>query len=190
MSLHTQLIALGAMILGGMYVGFTNDTFRRFQPLWRGSAFFNYSLEVLFWLIQTYILYTVLYRINYGELRLYLFIALFVGFLLYHILFRTIYQKILDWIIQLGRQFLFILYQSLALPIILIIKLLWRMVLFVILSLTKIIQFLVASIIQPIIKLLIPKKTYQFISKKGELYSTMIHNLLKRMIMYAKKWRR
>src|SRR5699024_11617458 len=121
------------MVLGGMYLGLVNETFRRFTPLWQRSVFLRYSLEILFWLGQTRLLYYLLYMINYGELRFYLFIALFFGFSIYMALLEKIYTRILDFIIKLIKYLFNIFYKLCIFPIIFLIKM-FVMILFYFLS--------------------------------------------------------
>lgn len=190
MTLHTQFMTMGAMIVGGMYVGFANETFRRFVPLWQRSNFLIYSLEILFWLLQTSVLYYVLYRINYGELRLYLLFALISGFLLYLALFQKIYIKTLNFFINIIRRILITLYKLCMLPIVYISRFLIKVVKLVVYTSAKVIQLVVNYIVIGLIKLLLPKKVYKFISKKLALCSTMVHTLYKRWVTFYKKIRR
>src|SRR5699024_8752204 len=111
MTLHTQFMTMGAMVIGGMYIGFINEIFRRLTPLWSRSAFITYILEILFLLAKTLLLYYFLYTINYGELRFYLLIALVFGFSIYMALFQTIYNKFLNIIIMIIKKILMIFYK-------------------------------------------------------------------------------
>lgn len=190
MTLHTQFLAMGAMLGGGMYLGFANDTFRRFVPLWMRSTFLTYSCEILFWLAQTALLYYVLFRINYGEIRFYLFTALFAGFLLYILLFQSVYVKVLNVVSRIVKKIVLTLYHLLMMPIIFIIRLLLNLLTFIWQTFIKIVLMLFNYLAVPLIKLLLPKKVYNFISKMGALCSTMISTLYSKLLTFFKKMRR
>ena len=190
MTLHTQFLAMGAMLAGGMYIGFVNETFRRFVPSWKWSSFLTYSFEILFWLMQTALLYYVLFKINYGEIRFYLFTALIAGFLLYLLLFQAIYVKVLNFVIRVVKKIVLTLYKMMMLPIIYILQLLMKMLKFVLRIVTKIIHVIFTYFVVPLIKLLVPKKVYNFISKKGALCSTMVSTLYSKLLTFFKKMRR
>lgn len=190
MTLHTQFLAMATMLAGGMYIGFANETFRRFVPSWKWSSFLTYTFEVLFWLVQTTLLYYVLYKVNYGEIRFYLFTALIAGFLLYILLFQTIYVKVLGFIIKVVKKVILILYNLIMMPIVYIIRLLLQLFKFVLRTFAKVIHILFNYLVVPLIKLVVPKKVYNFISKKGALCSTMVSTLYSKLLTFFKKTRR
>ncbi|HLR71816.1 MAG TPA: spore cortex biosynthesis protein YabQ [Pseudogracilibacillus sp.] len=187
MTLHTQFLTMGAMIVGGMYLGFTNETFRRFTPVWKRSVFLTYSLEILFWLLQTSVLYYALYTINYGEIRFYLFIALAFGFMLYIALFQTIYIKVLDFVIKVVKKVLITLYKMCMMPILFIVRLLLKLFSFILNIVIKIGRFLLYRMLLPVIKWILPEKVYNFISKMGALCSTMVNTLYNKLRSFFRK---
>lgn len=187
MTLHTQFMTMGAMIIGGVYVGFANETFRRLAPLWQSVHFFRYSFEILFWLVQTALLYYVLYTINYGELRLYLFVAFISGFLIYITLFQRMYQKTLNVIIHIVKQIGMILYRIGIVPIIFIVTSLYTLMTSIIRMTFKITRFFLYHIIVLPIKWLLPKKISNFISQTYRLYSTMIGKRCKQLLTFFRK---
>lgn len=179
MTLHTQLITMGAMIVSGLYLGMANDTFRRFTPLWKKSNILTYILEILFWLSQIAVLYYVLYRMNFGEIRIYYFIAIAFGFTLYIAFFQNLYKKLLNLFIIFVTKLLRILYNIFVTPIIYIVRLIIRILLFIVRTIFK--------LIIAIIKLILPEKFYKFISKKLVTYSTMVNTLYKKLISFKRK---
>src|SRR5699024_2919374 len=58
-------------------------------------------LEIGFWLLQTFLLFYVLYRVNAGELGIYVFLACLLGFSAYKALFSSVYQRILERCIKI-----------------------------------------------------------------------------------------
>lgn len=103
MTLQVQFLTMISMIIGGFYLGIAHDTNRRFSPYWRKRAFLRYMLEAVFWMAQTLLLFYILYRVNAGELRAYIFIACMLGFSMYKVLFATTYKRILEVIIRVVR---------------------------------------------------------------------------------------
>src|SRR5690625_5418826 len=95
MSLDIQVKSMLAMILAGFYVGVAYETFRYFLPMWQKRIILNYLLVILFWMLQTVIVFYLLYIINMGELRFYLFIAFLLGVSIYQVIFIPLYQRLL-----------------------------------------------------------------------------------------------
>lgn len=101
MTLHIQFLTMASMIVGGFYLGMARDTFRRLSSYWNDRPFLPYLFEVTFWVTQTFILFYVLYRVNAGELRFFIFVACLLGFSMYQVIAATIYKKILEQMITM-----------------------------------------------------------------------------------------
>jgi|SRR5699024_6800862 len=190
MTLHTQFVAMGAMIAGGMYLGMANETFRRFAPYLHRSIVLMYFAEIAFWLMQTMLLYYVLFRINYGELRFYLFIALIFGFLCYQQFLRKIYIAILNVCITIIKNIFLTLYKLTIVPILYITNLIVQIVRFFLRTLYRVLRWIVQLVLIRPIKWLLPKKVHDFISKSITTYSTMVVTIFLKMKAFFSKWRR
>lgn len=105
MTLSVQFVTLFTMIAGGFYLGLAKDTLRRFAPLWEKRFFLRYAIEITFWLMNTAILYYVLFLVNAGELRIIFFVAVLLGFSIYQALASAIYVRILEVFIRVGTIF-------------------------------------------------------------------------------------
>lgn len=101
MTLTTQFLAMAVMIAGGIYLGAAMDTLKRFEKLYRKRTLMNYTIVISFWLLQAFILFFLLYQVNYGELRLYIFLSVLCGYAAYRALFQGIYVRILERMIQM-----------------------------------------------------------------------------------------
>src|SRR5699024_2648443 len=101
--LGTQFITMLAMTSGGFYLGIALDTFRRFAYSWKKRKILPYVMETSFWLTQTIILFYVLFRVNGGELRLYIFLAGLLGFAIYQVFAAGIYKRLLERIIAISK---------------------------------------------------------------------------------------
>jgi spore cortex biosynthesis protein YabQ len=101
MTLTTQFITILSMIGGGIFVGASLDTFERFFYK-RKKSWLEVVYQLSFWLFQAAFLFYLLYLANYGELRVYVFVAIVCGFAAYRALFQNLYLKILEIMIRIG----------------------------------------------------------------------------------------
>jgi spore cortex biosynthesis protein YabQ len=101
MTLDTQFFTMLFMTAGGIYLGMARDTYTRFSLLWKKRKFFNYVMESSFWITQTFILFYVLFLVNGGELRLYIFLACLLGYAMYQVIAAKLYRKLLEFIIRI-----------------------------------------------------------------------------------------
>jgi spore cortex biosynthesis protein YabQ len=89
-----------AMVGSGIYIGMAVDTFNRIHLRKKRTGFFRYLNEILFWVLQGLILFYVLFLINQGEFRFYIWLAVIFGFVLYQSLLKEMYIKLLEYIIR------------------------------------------------------------------------------------------
>ncbi|MGN8648238.1 spore cortex biosynthesis protein YabQ [Gracilibacillus sp. HCP3S3_G5_1] len=101
MTLSTQFITIITMMLSGVYLGASYHTFKRMERLWTSSIIWKYVLELLFWLVQAIILYFVLFLVNEGILRLYIFVAVLCGYAMFKSLFEQAFNRMVDLIIRI-----------------------------------------------------------------------------------------
>ncbi|QGH32657.1 spore cortex biosynthesis protein YabQ [Gracilibacillus salitolerans] len=101
MTLSTQFITIITMVVSGVYLGASYHTFKRLERLWTSSILWKYVLEMLFWLIQAAILYFVLFLVNEGILRLYIFLAVLCGYAMFKSLFEQAFGRIVDTLIRI-----------------------------------------------------------------------------------------
>ncbi|MFA1822728.1 spore cortex biosynthesis protein YabQ [Virgibacillus oceani] len=199
MTLSTQFITMLAMTGGGFYLGIILDTFRRFANSWKSRMFLSYIMETSFWLTQTLILFYVLYRVNGGELRLYIFLACLLGFSIYQVFAAKLYKSLLERIIFIIKAIYKLLERVIIVLIINPVK--WLLILFVsiITGLFKVIisvlQFLFRIIAAPLTWIfqgfynLLPKRFQKFLHKIAGFYSTM-KNICNKIWEYVKSGRR
>ncbi|PLS15130.1 spore cortex biosynthesis protein YabQ [Bacillus sp. M6-12] len=96
MTLTTQFYTLLAMIGMGSCFGAALDTYNRFLKRSRRNSLIVFVNDLLFWIVQALLIFYVLFLVNEGELRFYLFLALLCGFSAYQALFKNIYLKYLE----------------------------------------------------------------------------------------------
>ncbi|WP_075979835.1 spore cortex biosynthesis protein YabQ [Bacillus massilinigeriensis] len=100
MTLSTQFLTMLAMIGMGCFFGAALDTYNHFlqRPKRKGwIVFFN---DILFWTVQGLIIFYILFLVNKGELRFYIFLALLCGFAAYQSLLKQIYLRLLEFVIS------------------------------------------------------------------------------------------
>lgn len=72
------------------------------HSLLEGAVIFNvFFLEILFWMMQAGILFYILYRVNQGELRIYIVLASLFGFSAYQALAKQVYKRLLERLIRI-----------------------------------------------------------------------------------------
>jgi spore cortex biosynthesis protein YabQ len=99
MTLSVQFYTLLAMIGMGSYFGAALDTYNRFLKRSKRKSWIVFINDFLFWIIQGLLIFYVLFLVNEGELRFYLFLALLCGFSAYQALFKRFFNKVLEAVI-------------------------------------------------------------------------------------------
>lgn len=164
MTLDVQLLTMVSMIICGFYLGVALDTYNRFARIWKGRQLLTYLIAIIFWLLQVSIVFYVLYQVNYGELRIYVFLACLLGFAIYQVLAASLYRNFLEMMINFVRRLLEVIYnifQAIILKPFLIIV---RLILSVIKFIGKVIFTVITWLLFPLKRLaIIP---YRFIKNK------------------------
>ena len=96
MSLTTQFCTMLAMIAMGSFFGAALDTYSRFLKRSKRKRWLVFINDVLFWVLYGLLTFYVLYHVNFGEIRFYIFIAIICGFAAYQALFKKIYLHLLE----------------------------------------------------------------------------------------------
>ncbi|MFC4182040.1 spore cortex biosynthesis protein YabQ [Saccharococcus thermophilus] len=135
MSLTTQLATMLAMIGMGGWLGVALDTYNRFLQRQDRSHWIVFINDILFWIVQSLIIFYVLLLVNQGELRFYIFLAILCGYAAYQSLFRKIYLKVLEWLIwfvtRLYQFFVQLCRYVIIRPIQLLLQILLALILFI-----------------------------------------------------------
>lgn len=191
MSLTTQFVTMAAMIISGIYLGASLETFRRFEVYWRKNGFLYYAMEISFWLLQTLILFYVLFLVNQGELRFYILLATLCGFAMYQSLLASIYRRILERIILTFKTIYLIFYklvQALVFkPLKLILQLLLAICLLVGRTFYSVVQLLFRIIYWPVSLVgkgcwrLLPKNAQKYFVSLAGFYSKIENNIINRV---------
>lgn len=101
MSLTVQFYTMLAMVGMGSYFGAALDTYSRLFNRSKRNVIVRGINDILFWIVQALITFYILYLVNNGEIRFYIFLALLCGFAFYQSLLKNLYNRLLEWLIQL-----------------------------------------------------------------------------------------
>lgn len=101
-SLILELHIFLTSIYGGIIGGLVYDIYRAIRYNYKLSKFITYIQDLLFWLAMTYIFFSILIKINWGEIRGYIILGFLIGIIIYIITFsKFIYPisiKLIGWI--------------------------------------------------------------------------------------------
>lgn len=207
MTLSTQFMTMLAMIGMGIFFGAGLDTYNRFLKRRKRKSWLVFINDVLFWILQSLFIFFVLFRVNQGELRFYIFIALLCGFASYQSVFKGIYLKWLEtlifFVLSLFRFFVKIVHLLIYKPIYFFITTIFELILMIGKSLLvlfkwiiKTIWFVIKVLIMPIkwILLLIWKLSPKTIKKLVEkIYNKLAgkYKIIKNIIIHwISKWKK
>lgn len=204
MSLTTQFYTMLAMIAMGSIFGASLDTYNRFLQRGKRKKWIVFINDVMFWLIQGLAIFYILFLVNYGEIRFYIFIALVCGFAAYQALMKNIYVKLLEAIINaiiaiyqfIQRLFMSLIFHPIKWIVLAIITLsitLGKVLLSLVKMIIKMLLWVLKVIFYPIkwILSLLWKLVPGFIKKSVEKFYSGFAGILektKNKVMYAWKF--
>ncbi|WP_066185618.1 MULTISPECIES: spore cortex biosynthesis protein YabQ [Gracilibacillus] len=177
MTLSTQFITLLTMLLSGVYVGAAYFTFNRLAPIWRNSITWKYLLEILFWFIQAMVLFTVLFVVNEGIVRFYLFLAVLCGFAMFKALFERLFSRVLEICIHVIKHLYRFFYQLIR--ILLVRPIVWivTVIVVILLKIVSLLLTILKWVFFPItwlfhkVRKLLPKNAQNYLHLFHRFYS-------------------
>ncbi len=195
------------MIGMGSYFGASLDTYNRFLQRSNRKRWIVFCHDILFWFLQGLLIFYVLFLVNKGELRFYIFLALLCGFAAYQSLLKAGYLRLLEivisMVISIYRFFVKMVRILIFRPIYSLVMLLLSLLLMVgkgLLALAKgcgkVLLFVVQVLLKPfewILKLfwsLLPKKIKKMIEKLYNYFAGIFHkskNIINKLIFKLKK---
>ncbi|MDQ0202136.1 spore cortex biosynthesis protein YabQ [Neobacillus ginsengisoli] len=209
MTLSAQFLTMLSMIGMGSLFGVMFDTYQRFLNRPKRNRWIVFFNDLLFWIIQALLIFYILFLVNNGELRFYIFIALLCGFAAYQGLFKGIYLRLLEILIFtviavyrfLKNTFLMLVYKpvlGLIRLVILIILFLGRGLFTLVKFVFKVLLFIIKTMIfTPLIKILlilwkflpkgIKKNVEKLYNKTAGNFKEIKNNILKLMDKFKKR---
>jgi spore cortex biosynthesis protein YabQ len=207
MTLSTQFLTMLSMIGMGSLFGVMFDTYQRFLDRPNRKSWIVFINDLLFWVIQALIIFYILFLVNNGELRFYIFVALLCGFAAYQSLFKGIYLKLLEAMIRsvialyqfFRRGFQLLIYKPVVGIIQLLISIiillgrgtfsLVKFILKVLLFILKVLWVPIAKIIIILWKLL-PKSIKKYVEKLYNKTAGFFMEIKNYLGKWIKKWKR
>jgi spore cortex biosynthesis protein YabQ len=196
-----------SMIGMGSLFGVMFDTYQRFLDRPNRKSWIVFINDLLFWVIQALIIFYILFLVNNGELRFYIFVALLCGFAAYQSLFKGIYLKLLEAMIRsvialyqfIRRAFQLLIYKPVVGIIQLLISIiillgrgtfsLVKFILKVLLFILKVLWVPIAKIIIIIWKLL-PKSIKKYVEKLYNKTAGIFMEIKNYLLKLIKKWKK
>jgi len=207
MTLSTQFLTMLSMIGMGSLFGVMFDTYQRFLDRPNRKSWIIFINDLLFWVSQALIIFYILFLVNNGELRFYIFVALLCGFAAYQSLFKGIYLKLLEVTIRsvialyqfFKKAFHLLIYK----PVVGIIQLLISIVILLgrgtfslVKFILKVLLFILKVLWVPIVKIMIivwkllPKSIKKYVEKLYNKTAGILMEIKNYLVKWSKKWKR
>lgn len=123
-----QLYLFIIFIFNGIIIGILFDIFRILRKSFKTSDFLTYLEDIIFWILTGTILLYSIFTFNNGEIRIYIFLSVFIGIILYMISLSKYFINISVYIISILKKAISYIIKILLYPIKIIIKLLRKVV--------------------------------------------------------------
>ena len=130
--------------LEGITIGLIFDIFRILRKSFKTSDIVTYIEDILFWLITGILLLYTIFVFNYGEIRFFMFVGIFLGAMLYMLLISRYVIKISVTVIEILKKIITFIFKISIFPFRFIYKILKKIfskpILFCIINIKKIIR--------------------------------------------------
>lgn len=117
--MQNQIYSFLVFILNGFLIGILFDIFRISRKSFKTPDFITYIEDIAFWIGSGMLLLFSIFKFNNGELRVFIFIGLFLGISTYLLIFSKLFINISLHIINVVKKSFYIL---IILPINYILK--------------------------------------------------------------------
>ena len=78
-----QFYLLFIFLFSGFLIGIIFDLFRILRKSFKTSDLITYIEDFIFWIITGTYLLIIIFKFSFGQIRLYMFISLIIGFIVY-----------------------------------------------------------------------------------------------------------
>ena len=107
--MSNQVFSFAIFILNGFLIGILFDIFRILRKSFKTPDFMTYIEDVVFWILSGLILLYSIFKFNNGELRLFIFLGVFIGSLIYLLVFSKLLIDISVYVIKIFKNMIKIL---------------------------------------------------------------------------------
>lgn len=130
MDLSQQYATLILMLLSGAVMGIVYDVYRTAIKEWRFLRNFSALWDVLYWVVATVFVFTMLLGANHGDVRIVVFVLLGAGWWLYTLTIRSLVVAVTTTIIRgilaVLHWLMMLFYRVVVLPLFFLFKVIWR----------------------------------------------------------------
>ena len=123
--------------INGIAIGILFDIFRILRKSFKTSDIITYMQDLLFWILTGFILLYSIFTFSNGEVRFYMFLGVFLGCLIYMILFSKYFININVKIIKIIKKIVSIIFTPINLTIKFIKKLIIKPINFITINNSK-----------------------------------------------------
>lgn len=95
--MNNQAYLFAIFVLNGLLIGILFDIFRILRKSFKTSDFVTYIEDIIFWILTGFMTLYFIFSYNNGEIRLYIFLGIAIGILLYML---TISQYIIKFSVK------------------------------------------------------------------------------------------
>ena len=99
--IYRQLFCLVILILTGLIIGILFDCFRILRKSFKTADWITYIQDIIFWILTGIIVLFSIFKFNNGEIRSYIILGIFFGFLMYMLTISKFIVKYTVLLIQL-----------------------------------------------------------------------------------------
>ena len=125
--IYTQLQLFLIFTINGLLIGLLFDFFRILRRAIKTSDFITYIEDALFWILTGFIILYSIFIYNNGEIRLFMFLAMIVGILIYWIFISKSILNISLSIINFVKKVFFIILNIIKIPFNFFIKIIKKL---------------------------------------------------------------
>lgn len=104
MTLETQFWTMFLMICGGVAMGTIYDLFRLLHEQLKLPRWTIIPMDLIYWIVATILIFQMLYSSNQGQLRMFVFVGMIIGVLIYYFLLSKSITKIFLFIFAIVRE--------------------------------------------------------------------------------------
>lgn len=120
--IYTQLELFFIFIINGFGIGLLFDFFRILRKTIKTADFITYIEDILFWILTGFIILYSVFKYNDGEIRIFMFLAIIIGILLYLTLISKYLLIISTTIINLIKNILIKMFKIIKIPFTILIR--------------------------------------------------------------------
>ena len=139
--IENQAYLFGIFVINGIVIGLLFDFFRILRKSFKTNDFITYIEDILFWILAGIILLYSIFIFNNGEIRLFMFLAVLLGIIIYILSISSYIIKINVKIINCIKFIIIKIWNIISIPFTYIIKILrklfFRPISFIIINIKK-----------------------------------------------------